>query len=224
LSLTKKIESNLMKNKIFIILFILLSLPVYSQYELRGSMGINIVNTPYLVDYLQENYAQGEIVNSFSSAVEFGFEAGYEMEKYQIGLEYAYEMSSFTYTFISGKYNFDYGVSSPSLMGYYLIKGTGYKFKFGGGVGPRLLSVDETKPPLAQAENYKVTGFGVVLRADGTTALGGNIYAYIGFDLRYNFIGKPENNGQTIIMNAAKEELKMNSLSAGIKLGIAAIF
>ncbi|MDP2302230.1 MAG: hypothetical protein Q8N03_07395 [Ignavibacteria bacterium] len=213
-----------MKNKILTLLFILSFIPVYAQYDFRGSMGINMVNTPFLRDYLQENYAQGEEVNSFSSAVEFGLEAGYEMEKYQIGIEYAFEMSSFNYAFITGKYNFDYGVTSPSIMGYYLIKGEGYKFKFGGGVGPRLLSVDETKPPLSQAVNYKTTGFGVVLRADGTTALGGNFYAYIGFDLRYNLIGKPENNGQTIIMNAAKEELKMNSLSAGIKLGIAAIF
>lgn len=208
---------------IFLFVFVI-SISSFAQIDLRSSMGINLVNTPYLQDYLQENYAQGELVSSFNSAVEFGLEAGYEFDKYQLGLEYAYEMSSFTYSFLTGNYNFEYGLSSPSIMGYYLIKGNGYKFKLGGGVGPRFISVDEQKPPLSKATSYSATGVGLLLRADGITSLGGNFFAFIGVDARYNLIGKPENNGSTIIINSSKDELKMNSLSFGIKLGVSAIF
>lgn len=212
-------------HKLFIVgLIVLCSQPSFAQWETRASMGINFVNTPLLNDYLQQSFAYGTEVSSFNSAVEFGVEAGYEFKQYQIGFEYAYEMSSFNYSLILGNYTFAYGLQSPSLMGYYIIKGIGYKFKFGGGVGPRFLSVEKPNPPLNKPQTYSSGGTGVVLRADGSTTIGGNFYAYIAGELRYNFSGKPENNGKAITINSIKEDLKMNSLSAGIKLGVSTNF
>ncbi|MEO8399237.1 MAG: hypothetical protein ABI550_05395 [Ignavibacteriaceae bacterium] len=193
-----------------------------AQIELRAGMGINLLSNPTLTDYINQNYAasSNQLAN-FNTAVIFSLEGGYFVNKtFQMGIEAAYQINSYSYPDITGKYEFDYNIFMPSITSYYVFQGEGYNFKFGGGVGPRFSSVKETLPFTTASNSYSSTGFGFLLRADGNTALGNNVYANIGADFRYDWNGEPKNGSNKIMNSTANKNVDLNSLALGIKLGI----
>lgn len=215
-----------MKRHLLLITLIACSINLFSQVTLRGSMGISIISSPSLKDYLNENFAPPDNqVGTFTTAVNFSGEADFTIgPAFEMGLEGAYTLNSFTYSSLLGKYEFAYGVFMPTVTAYYVVSGSGYNFKFGGGIGPRFVSVNETLPPIAAASNYKSSGFGFLLRADGNTALSSNLYANIGADIRYDINGEPKNGANAIFNNPAGQNVNLNSFSFGLHLGISYIF
>lgn len=205
------------------LLFILsLAISMQAQIFVRGSMGLNFVNMSSVRDYINENYAPyNDKMGSFNSAIEFGGEAGYHFDGYDVAIEGVYEFSSFTYNLGYAQYTFDYTIFKPSVIYYKRIDGEGYFFRIGGGGGPRMVAVDETKPPITTPVKYTSTGFGIVLVASGNTMLAKSTYIYIAGDLRYDINGEPENaSGLKIQSGTGGKILSLNSVSAGVKLGI----
>ncbi len=198
----------------------------FERFDLRGGMGISFVNMPSLTDYLNENFAaSNQQLGTFGSAVTFSGEAGYLLnDHYEIGIEAAYLINSYNYSYSLGTYKLNYGIFMPTLLYYYVIKGEGYDFKFGGGIGPRFVSADQQLPGTPSAQTYNSTGFGLLLKADGNTLLSGNFYANIGVDLRYDFNGEPKSGNQYLVNNVYNKNVNFNALSAGIRLGVSYIF
>ena len=193
-----------------IILFFILTFSSFAQVEVRGSMGISFLSNPSLTDYIQT--VIGQQVSSFNSAVNFSVEGDYYLNSnFQMGLEVAYLLNSFSYPNIEN-YDFSYNIIMPSLTSYYVIQGQGYNFKFGGGVGVRISNVSETPRSLTISNSYSAFGFGLLLRVDGNTALSDNVYANIGGDIRYDWNGKPN--------LVANNNVNLNTLSLGVRLGI----
>lgn len=199
----------------------------YSQVELKATMGINFLSMPSVQDYINQNYApSNEQVGTFSSAVIFAGEAGYFLsEEFEFTVEIPYQIFSYTKTITFGQYELAYNSLLPSVLGYYVLMGNGYNFKFGGGVGPRFVSVTETQKWNGSEVNFSSTGFGVLLRVEGNTILGGNVYANIGADIRYDINGEPEDGkGQKLVNNVQKDNVNFNSLAVGVRLGISYLF
>ena len=89
----------------------------------------------------------------------------------------------------------------------------------------RFLSVTETKKWQGSEASFSSIGFGSLLRVEGNTALAENVYANIGFDLRYDINGEPDNSsGGKLVNNVKGENVNFNSFSLGIKLGISYLF
>ncbi|RPI66446.1 MAG: hypothetical protein EHM47_16640, partial [Ignavibacteriales bacterium] len=131
--------------KYLIITFFLFQGFLYPQFDIRGSMGINFISTPSLRDYLNQNYRTGEEFSTFNSAISFSGEADYYIsESFAAGIEVAYIYNSFTYVSEIGKRELIYNFLLPSATAYYVISGTGYNIKLGGGAGIRLNSVEES--------------------------------------------------------------------------------
>jgi len=213
-----------MKKIFFLVIVAVISLQ--AQWEVRGSMGLDIVSMPDLKDYLNTNYFSGnDRLSEFTPSVETGIEVGYQLEEhFQLACELSYEYNSFAYTIISSS-SFSYNLLQPSLLGYYTINGTGFQFKFGGGVGPRFVFASEPSIYTTALIKYKSTGYGFVGKIDGITSLGGNYFAYLGFDLRYNKNGNlSDADGKEKISNVTNTALSLNSLSFGIKVGVAVTF
>jgi hypothetical protein len=198
----------------------------YSQYDLRAGMGISFVSTPSLIDYLNLHFAPSDQqLGVFNSAVVFSGEAGYYVnDSYEVGVDFAYELNSYNFSYNPGEYKLNYSFIMPTLVNYYVIRGTGYNFKFGGGIGPRFTSADQQLPATPSAITYNSVGFGLMLKAEGNTLLSGNLYANIGVDLRYDFNGKPKNGSSYLVNTNNNENVNFNSLSAGIHLGVSYIF
>ena len=212
--------------KIFIVsMFLIFSSSVFAQTELKGTMGINFLSIPSMQDYINQNFApSNDQVGSFVTAVVFSGEGGLFLSpSFAMTLEASYQIYSYTNVGPAGKYDLSYNNFMPSVLGYYVLSGEGYNFKFGGGVGIRFASVDETLPANVSAINYSSTGFGGILRVEGNTLLGGNAYANIGAEIRYDVNGEPENNGNKLYNNIAAENVNFNTFSAGIRLGITSI-
>jgi len=210
----KNEKRNRMKIKITLFLALIFVSSSYSQVDLSVGMGINYASAPSLKDYINANYA-GDLA-TFSSSVEFNGEVLYTISpSFQLGIEYA--MSIFSYSTRAGfNYDLNYNLHKPSLLAFYVLAGEGYKFKFGGGAGPRLASVKEE---IHSAIDYSAIGFGLLLRGEGHTGLGGNFYAMIAVDMRYDLPGRPK-DGDAYLGGNTTQEVDVNTLSFGVKLGI----
>jgi hypothetical protein len=211
----------------FLVVLMLLGLnKTEAQYSLRASMGIDFANTPSLNDYVNQNFPVGDSpLNDFNTAINFSGEAGYLLTNtFQIGFELGYLLNSYNFSNELGKFELDYEIISPSFFAYYVLGGEGYNFKFGGGMGVRFVNVDLTFPGTNFTTNYSGTGFGIILRAEGNTLLGGNFYANIGADLKYDINGAPKSEGTNLHNNISREDVNINSLAVGLRLGVSYIF
>lgn len=209
------------------ILFLILTAGVtaYSQVELKANMGISLLTSPSLNDYLNMNFAPPQQkLEDFSTAVNFSAEAGYYFsENFFASIETAYLLNSYTFPITSGNYEFSYGVIMPTIAAYYVVPGEGYNFKFGGGVGLRFSSAEEKQTFVVPAD-YSSTGFGFLLKAEGNTKISNNFYANITADLRYDINGDLDSGGNKIYNNVTDENVNLNMFSAGIRLGVSFLF
>ncbi|MCW8810358.1 MAG: hypothetical protein OQK52_05535 [Ignavibacteriaceae bacterium] len=198
-----------------------------AQIELKGTMGINFLSSPSLQDYINQNYAPSDAqLGTFNSAVIFTGEVGTFIGKdFELSLEIPYQIYSYTENVGLGQYELAYNSFMPSVMAYYVLLGSGFNFKFGGGAGPRFVNVSENKKWQGTEESFSSIGFGGLLRVEGNTALAENVYANIGLDLRYDVNGEPENSDSKKLVNNVKgEKVNFNSFSLGVKLGISYLF
>lgn len=209
--------------KIFVVItFLLFSSSVFAQGELKGTMGINFLSIPSMQDYINQSFAPSDDqLSNFVSAVVFAGEGGlFLKQSFELTFEVAYQIYSYTNTQLTGKYELAYNNLMPSVLAYYVVSGEGYNFKFGGGLGVRFASVDESLPATGSTTNYSSTGFGGIIRIEGNTLLGGSVYANIGAELRYDVNGEPENNGTPLYNNVMAENVNFNTFSTGVRLGI----
>lgn len=213
--------------KIVYSLIIICFLPsaAFSQYSVRGGMGIDLISSQNVVDYVNYFATPGNLLGNFNTAVSFSAEGDYFVKNnFQIGVEVAYMLNSYTYLMTDGKFELSYHVIMPTFVGYYVIPGSGYNFKFGGGAGIRLLGVSQTIPPTTVATDYSSIGFGLLLCAEGNTLLSGNLYANVGATIRYDFNGSPKNGSGYIVDKQYNEKISFNSLSVGLRLGVSYYF
>lgn len=214
--------------KISLLIFLLLfGNSAFSQGELKGVMGINFLSIPSMQDYVNQSglASSGNQLTSFVSAVIFAGEGGLYLSKsFILTGELAYEIYSFTDVKPYGKDELAFNNFMPSVLGYYVISGEGYNFKFGGGGGVRFLRVSETRNISVASTDYGSTGFGMILRAEGNTLLGSSVYANIGAEIRYDINGEPDNNGSNLYNNVQNEIVNFNAFSAGVRLGITYIW
>lgn len=216
-----------MKKTILFILFMIFSEFSLAQIELKGTMGINFLSFPSVQDYINENYApSGGELSTFSSAVIFTGEVGtFLSNSFELSIEVPYQIYSYTENVGPGQYELAYNSILPSVMAYYVLLGSGYNIKFGGGAGVRFIDVTESKKWQGTEDTFTSVGFGGLLRAEANTALSENFYANLGFDLRYDVNGEPENsNGDTLVNNVKGENVNFDTFSLGVKLGISYLF
>jgi len=193
-----------------------------AQGELKAVMGINFMSIPSMQDYLNQNFAPpDDQLGSFISSIIFAGEGGlFLSENFEMTVEVGYQIYSYTASSIFGQYDLTYNNLMPSILGYYVLGGNGYNFKFGGGIGIRFPVVDESLPATGSTISYTSTGYGIIARVEGNTLLGGNVYANISADIRYDVNGEPENNGVSLYNNIQKENVNFNTFSIGVSLGI----
>lgn len=196
--------------KYFIILNFAATSLILAQFDLGAGMGLNFFSSPDMRDYLNSNFASTDEMASFNTSADFFVELDYNIsEKYQIGVEYTHNIYSFNSNFTSGRYDLQLNQHKPTLMAYYVSAGNGYKFKIGGGVGLRIAQADEEL--YGTIEEYSTTGFGILLKAQGDTKLGGNFYALIAGEIRYDMPGE--------INTLTGGSFNVNSFGLSLKLG-----
>ncbi len=209
-----------MKKILFMFLVLFSFKSIEAQWDLNASMGMDFKSIPSLRDYINSGFSTpGNQFASFKSAVNFSGEVDYILKpNFQIGFEYSYQTDSYNAPLGSGGvYELAYNTHRPTILAYYVIPGSGYQFKLGGGAGYRFTSLNER---IVSNINHSFSGFGLLLRALGNTMLGKNLYALVGVDLRYDVLSQTVNANNIIVNNATGEKVNLNSISVGILLGI----
>lgn len=216
-----------MKKTYLFLLLLFINFSSFAQTEVKATMGINFLSVPSMQDYINENFAaSGSQLATFSSAIIFTGEAGmFLSNSFILGIELPYQIYSYTENVGLGQYELAYNSVLPSVMAYYVLMGTGYNIKFGGGAGVRFVSVTESKKWQGTEDSFSAVGFGGLLRVEANTALAENVYANLGLDMRYDINGEPENsNGNTLVNNVKGENVNFDTFALGVKLGISYIF
>lgn len=199
-----------MKKYLSIILLFSLN-SFYAQYEIGGGMGLSFANIPDLNDYLNTNFSSGDDIPSFSTSADFFIQFNYDItSNYQLSIEYNYNIYSYNSTIGIGRYDLQLSQHKPSLIGYYYIAGNGYKFKIGGGIGPRISQAQEEL--YGSKENYSTSGFGFIAKAQGDTKLGSNFYALISGEIIYDLPGE--------IKTLTNSKFDLGTFGIGLKLGV----
>jgi hypothetical protein len=207
--------------KLFL-LSVILGIELNAQVDVSAGMGINFSSTASLNDYINSINHISQ-VSSFNSNIEFFGEVGYNYSKSMIiGLDYAFSIYSYTNSNSDiGNYEISYNQHSPTVMAYYVLRGNGYKFKFGGGLGLRYVLLKETLQLSTQAKDYSTFGFGILLKAEGNTAISNYVYATIAVTLRLDYPGVPKNNGNSLTYSPSSiQNVNVNAVSGGIRLGL----
>lgn len=208
--------------KLLYVLLLFIIVPGYAQIKISTGMGIDLVHTSSLEDYINDNfYDPKNEMNSFNKSLSLFGEVAYSIsDKYQLGVEFNY--SYFLHNSdLHANYELVYSVYKPSLIGYYVLPGDGYEIKFGAGLGYRYVSLEER---IYSRDEYSSSGIGVLAKAVGNTGLGDNFYGYISFDIRYDYLGEPEGDSGKITNASNNEVLNLNKFSVGIKLGVSYFF
>jgi hypothetical protein len=216
------------KTKIYLLVFFLLGANLFAQQteerEITGGMGISFESAPSVIDYLNYNFAQSDQLSyAFNSAIEGWVEYAFRYsDNIKLGAEYCYNYFAYSNVNTIGFiYEFDKTVHAITALGYYVKEGDGYEFKLGGGIGFRYATVVEK---IYQTEDYSATGFGMLARAQGLTSLGGNFYANLGIDARYDLIGVASNSDGNLINDATGLEVDLSSLAFSIRIGVSYLF
>lgn len=212
-------------NRLLVLIILLIPYGSFAQEnEISATMGIDFISTPSFRDYINQNYAAGEEMSDFNSAVKFDVKYGKLINNnFMLAGELGYQIFSYNNFINVGQYDITVNTVLPSILAYYVIRGDGYNFKFGGGTGLRLLYINEKLPGDANSTDYSATGFGLLLRGEGTTRIDGNLHAHIGADIRYDLAGKPESSN-SLAANKSFEEVEFSSLIFGVRLGLSYYF
>lgn len=211
--------------KLLILLFFISVYNFAQSNEISATMGIDFISTPSFKEYIDQNYAAGDEMSDFSSAVQFTVKYGRMINpNFMIAGEIGYQIYSYNNFFSLGQYDISANNIMPSIIAYYVSSGDGYFFKFGGGAGLRMIYITEKLPGDANSSDYLASGFGLLLRGEGTTRIDGNLHAHIGADIRYDLAGKPEKRGENLSPNRTFEQVDFNSLIVGVRLGLSYYF
>jgi len=207
--------------KILIILFF--TTANYAQISLSAGMGIDFKNSFSLKDYI--NFLPtADKLNSFTPVVDFYTEGSYEFSEHiELGFEHVYSIFSYNSNLSSiGLYRISYNLHKPTVLIFYYLKGEGYKFRFGGGVGYRFVSLNDQLPNSSKEINYGASGVGLNLRTEGFTSLGGNFYAQISLSLSCDILGdlKSDELDKFLLNPTTKENVNLDSFSSGVRLGV----
>jgi hypothetical protein len=198
---------------------------------LSGGMGVNYLSMTDVVDLA--NYASASLggyerLPEFKAAAEFfGAVSVPCSPDWVIKFEYAYVLTTYNVATAYGSGQAEYTAMAhlPSLIvQYVLVSEPVYNVKVGAGGGYHFGILDVQN--FTQNDRYRGRGPGFLLDAEGNTALGENVYAYLGVNIRWDFIGKVTNDAglPPSIAGTTGNGTTMDFFGLGARLGFTYYF
>ncbi len=196
-----------------------------------GGLGVSYMRMPDVVDLA--NIASASLgayqkLSGFKTAAEFfGAVTIPCSPDWVLKLEYTYMLASYNVptAYGTGQAEFNATIHLPSLIiQYVLMNEPVYNVKIGAGGGYHVGALDVSY--FTQNDRYSGSGPGFVLDAEGNTAFGESLYAYLGVNVRWDFIGKLTNNAGLPPYNAGDSgsATTMHFFGLGARLGLTYYF
>ncbi len=196
------------------------------RYGIGGGMGISAISMNEFISYMNLLHVQDVYnrISEFNSAIEFfGTFDLFLRHDFASGFEYSYLFGSHNIATGFGSNDFNYSYHLPLLLGHYLVSGSNYFFKFGGGLGYIFARYEEDLVDLPEPIVYTGGGVGGKAQAVGHTPFGDNLFAYIGLEMRFGFPGSvTDDEGRTL--TDGRNDVSFNFFSFGLKFGLMYFF
>lgn len=186
-----------------------------------AGLGVNYHNAKDIVDRINGNSVTTQRVSDFKSGAEFFGAVSIPLSPdWVLKAEYSYLLASYTQNTSFGNAEFSYHVHMPTLIGQYILyEAETYNFKLGAGAGYHI-GIYSEKYSTVNA-TFTGSGIGTLLELEANTALGEHLFAHLGTQMRWDFIGeltnaagKPPGNFSTTF----------NFFSVGARLGMSYYF
>ncbi len=192
-----------------------------TRIGVSAGLGVNYHSANDIVDRINGNNVTAQRVSNFKSGVEFFGAIGIPLSpNWAVKIEYSYLLASYTQGTNFGNAEFSYHVHMPTLIGQYILReAETYNLKIGAGVGFHLAGYSEKYSTVDAT--YTGSGLGTLLDVEANTALGEHLFAHLGAQSRWDFIGKLTNAaGQT----PGNLSTTFNFFSVGVRLGMSYYF
>jgi hypothetical protein len=195
------------------------------RVSLSGGMGVEYATYPDVTGLVNVTALPSERVPQFKSAVEFfGAFALPLSELWLLKFEYAYTLGSWSPLGAFGPASFSVTTHMPSVILQYMLTdrgvynvrvgvGGGYHF---GSLGEKYLSLDDT---------FNGKGAGMVLELEANTAFGDHLFAFLGGNIRWEFIGPLlDVSGVSPGVGSGGSGVTLHSFGVGARLGACYLF
>jgi hypothetical protein len=192
-----------------------------NKFDIAAGMGVKAIAMGDVIDYIN-SFQPLEKLKDVSIAPEFYISPEMEISD-DLGLkfEYSYLIKSFDIMNNIGSYSFTVTMNSPSVILHYLLKGNGYYFKIGGGLGYRFGSFSQK---IYSSElNYYSKGAGLRIDLAGHTSLGGNLYAVIAANLSADFMSDLKDDSGNAL-SIFENKYSLGSVGAALSFGLSYYF
>lgn len=190
-----------------------------NSFSVVAGMGVNLVNAPEIVEYVNSTAAYGHTVDDFATAVEFFGGVEFPVsEEWGIKIEHTYLFNSYNFLMTTGAtQELFYSVQAPSLLVQKVISGEGYFVKIAAGGGYHFSMASQKFSTFGTSADFSSTGFGMKADITGQTAFDQNFYGYIGGHLGWEFQGTLTQSGNALSSFGTKQ---IRYFFAGLRFGV----
>jgi len=195
-----------------------------SRVGLSGGMGVSYISAQDLVNLVNATPGASSRVGEFSSVVEFFGAASVPLSgPWALKADYAYLTGSYSLQGLLGQTEYSYAAHMPSLLVQYIIvEGGVYNIK--AGLGPGYYVGILTQRLGGSESRFTGSGAGLLLDLEANTALGDDLFAYLGVLARWSGIGAlTSENGASPQANFASETT-LQFFGVGARLGFSYYF
>jgi hypothetical protein len=186
-----------------------------------AGMGVDYINQQDLVEMINGSYTLGKRVDQFVAGAEFFGSGRYRVgHDWALKLAYAYIINSYTTDAPYGPGEFTVTVHAPSVIVQYLLFSEEYyDIRAGLGAGYRFGSVEISYGTIQ--DRYSASGPGIVVDLEGNTALGDDVYVYLGGVVRWDMMDDLRSaNGTSPGVNASGHAATLGQFAVGLRIGL----
>jgi len=191
--------------------------------SLAAGMGVEYASYPDVADLIAA--LPSSAVAQFKPGVEFFGSLAFPLsDLWLLKFEYAYGLASWSPQGPFGPAEFNVATHMPSLILQYVLTDRGvYNVRAGAGGGYHFGSLSEKY--LSLDNTYSAKGPGLVLEVEANTAFGDHLYAYLGANIRWEFIGRLlDDSGGSPGVASGGSPATLHSFGAGARLGACYLF
>ncbi len=193
--------------------------------SLSAGMGVEYASYSDVTGLVNATVLPTERVPRFKSAVEFFGACTLPLsDLWLLKFEYAYTLGSWSPLGAFGPASFSVTAHMPSVILQYMLADRGvYNVRVGAGGGyhfgilaEKYLSLDDT---------FRGKGPGMVIEIEANTAFGDHLFAYLGGNIRWEFIGGLlDASGVSPGIASGGSGVTLHSFGAGARLGACYLF
>jgi hypothetical protein len=193
--------------------------------SLSAGMGVEYASYSDVTTLINATLTPAQVVPRFKSAVEFFGAFAFPLSDFWLlKFEYAYMLASFSPQGAYGPASLSVTFQMPSLILQYMLLDRGvYNVRVGAGGGYHFGSMEEKY--LTLDDTFTGKGPGVVLEIEANTAFGDHLFAFLGGNIRWEFIGPLlDASGVSPGVASGGSGVTLHSFGAGARLGACYLF